>query len=345
MSEQTQTLPVLKGDVLTPGKSSVPVRLGFAPQTLDEAWRLAQNMAQSSLVPESFRSKPHDVLVAIQLGLEVGFAPMQALQSIAVINGRPSIWGDGFLALIMADPRYDDHDEYYEVDGQRKEGFAPDDWKKDFNCAVCVFKRIGKATPVVQRFTVGMAKKAGLLQKKGPWQDYPDRMLKLRARSWAGRDAFPDVLRGLTTAEEASDIPPAPEPARVIPMQAPQRLSAQAPDAAGPSSLASPALAASINRVEPNGGDSAPATAAAPAETSAGVLITDVLQQKEAGESYATVIDEHGTEYRTTDRGVIFAAQVAKEKGYRMEIVSVRKGEDSVIEEINRAQAPEANGK
>ena len=69
-------------------------------------------MAKSELVPKAFRNKPEDVLVAIQLGTEIGFAPMQALQSIAVINGRPSVWGDGFLALIMASPLYRDHDEY-----------------------------------------------------------------------------------------------------------------------------------------------------------------------------------------------------------------------------------------
>jgi hypothetical protein len=54
--------------------------------------------------------------------MELGFMPMQALQSIAVVNGRPSVWGDGFLALIMSSPLYLDHDEYYEVDGERRDG-------------------------------------------------------------------------------------------------------------------------------------------------------------------------------------------------------------------------------
>jgi hypothetical protein len=43
----------------------------------------------------------------------------------------------------------------------------------------------------------------------GPWQQYPDRMLQARARSFALRDVFPDVLLGLSmSAEELGDIPP-----------------------------------------------------------------------------------------------------------------------------------------
>jgi hypothetical protein len=181
------------------------VRIGVSPTSLDEGWRLATMMAKSELVPKSFRNHPEDVLVAIQLGTEIGLAPMQALQSIAVINGRPSIWGDGFLALIMASPLYRDHDEYYEVDGQRVDGLNADALKQDTTTAVCTFYRRGKAEPVTRRFTVAQAKKAQLLGKDGPWQTYPDRMLLMRARSWAGRDCFPDLLRGIRTAEEALD--------------------------------------------------------------------------------------------------------------------------------------------
>lgn len=328
-----------EGTGLTPGRSFVPVQLGVAPHSLEEGWRLAQVMAKSSLVPKDFQNKPEDVLVAIQLGIEIGLAPMQSLQSIAVINGRPSVWGDGFLALIMSSAAYQDHDEYYEVDGKRVDGLTAADLTKETTAAVCTFQRKNKATATTQKFTIAMAKKAGLIGKTGPWGTYPDRMLKMRARSWAGRDAFPDVLRGITTAEEAMDIPPQPEPARVVPMQAPQRLSAQAP--IPPASQES---GGGVHRVEPSGGDSAPASAA-PAETSAGVLIADVVPHKTEGEPTALVIDEHGTQYAAYDRGVIFAAQVAKEKGYRMEIVSVRKGDESVIEEINRAAAPEMVGK
>ena len=214
--------------------TKAPTRLGVSPTTLEEGWRLAQFMAKSQLVPKNFQGKPEDVLVAIQMGIEIGLAPMQALQSIAVINGRPSVWGDGFLALLMSAPEYHDHDEYYEVDGQRREGLVAEDFKKDSTAAVCTFWRRGKGTPVTRRFTIGQAKKADLLGKAGPWVNYPDRMLMMRARSWAGRDCFPDRLRGIRTAEEAMDSPP--EEAIEIPVREVRRIS-ETPQPATPTAV------------------------------------------------------------------------------------------------------------
>ena len=51
-------------------------------------------------MPREFQAKPNNILVAVQWGFEIGLAPMQALQNIAVINGRPSLWGDSLLALV-----------------------------------------------------------------------------------------------------------------------------------------------------------------------------------------------------------------------------------------------------
>jgi hypothetical protein len=73
--------------------------------------------------------------------------------------------------------------------------------------AVCQTSRKGKDANVVGRFSVADAKRAGLWGKSGPWTQYPRRMLQLRARGFALRDAFPDVLKGLVTAEEAQDYP------------------------------------------------------------------------------------------------------------------------------------------
>jgi hypothetical protein len=204
---ETPERPETPTTALTPAPpaSKVPVRIGVAPTTLDEAWRLSQAFARSELVPKNFRGRPDDILVAMQMGQELGLAPMQALASIAVINGRASIFGDGFLALIMTSALYRDHAEYYEIDAGRVEGLTADDLKHDTTAAVCTFWRRGKAEPVTRRFTVAQAKKAQLLGKDGPWQAYPDRMLLMRARSWAGRDCFPDLLRGIRTAEEALD--------------------------------------------------------------------------------------------------------------------------------------------
>jgi hypothetical protein len=209
---------------VAPSASPVPrpvVRMGIAPQSVDEAWRLAKMVSESDIVPKDFRGKPANVLIAMELGLEVGVPWLQAVQGTAVINGRPGFYGDLFLGVILASPLYADHDEYYEVtverqvveDGrsvrrlvaERRDGLVADDWKREDTAAVCTFWRRGKNRPTTRRFSVGQAKKAGLLQKSGPWQEYPDRQLAMRARGFAGRDAFPDALKGIKTAEELGD--------------------------------------------------------------------------------------------------------------------------------------------
>jgi hypothetical protein len=181
---------------------------GLALATFDDAFRFAKMVSQSDFAPKDFKGKPESCLLAIQHGSEVGLSPMQSLQSIAVINGRPTIWGDAALALVQSSPACEYIKEYIEGDG-------------DQAVAVCEVKRRGYPAATVSTFSMFDAKRAGLAGKSGPWTQYPLRMLALRARGFALRNAFADALRGLVTAEEAQDYPAAavpPEPVVVRPV-------------------------------------------------------------------------------------------------------------------------------
>jgi hypothetical protein len=176
--------------------NTTPAR-GLALQTMADAMKFGEMVANSDFAPKDFRGKPASCVLAIQAGAEIGLSPMQALQSIAVVNGRPSIFGDAALAVVKASPVCEYVTESVEGDG-------------DQMVATCTAKRRGYPTPTVVRFSVADAKKASLWGKSGPWTHYPKRMLQMRARGFALRDCFPDVLKGLVTAEEAQDYP-APE--------------------------------------------------------------------------------------------------------------------------------------
>ena len=161
----------------------------LAPQNIDEALKFADFLAASDIVPKDFQKKPANILVAVQWGMELGLQPMQAMQSIAVINGRPSLWGDAVIALVRSSPLC----EYvYETD--------------DGETASCRVKRVGEDEQT-RTFSMTDAQQAGLKGKQGPWAQYPKRMRQMRARSFALRDVFPDVLRGMPMAEEVQDIP------------------------------------------------------------------------------------------------------------------------------------------
>lgn len=171
--------------------AAIPAAQPFslAPRNFDEAWRLAEILADSDLVPKDFRGKPGNCLVAIQWGAEVNLGALQSVQNIAVINGRPSMWGDALIALVRSSPLCE---SIIETD--------------DGHTATCRVKRRGEPEQV-RTFSAEDAKQAGLQGKQGPWQQYPKRMRQMRARAFALRDVFADVLKGIPMAEEVMDTP------------------------------------------------------------------------------------------------------------------------------------------
>ena len=164
----------------------------LTPTSHGEAMEIAKIIADSDFAPKDYRGKPANVLIAVQMGLDVGLKPMQAIQSIAIVNGRPSVYGDAALALVMASGLVEQFRE-----------------SEDGGTATCTIKRKG-LDAVTHTFGLDDAKTAGLLGKAGPWTNYPKRMRQMRARGYALRDAFPDVLMGLSIAEEVQDINSAP---------------------------------------------------------------------------------------------------------------------------------------
>lgn len=178
------------------------------PQNLSEAMQYAKMIADSSFCPKDMRGKSGDVLIAVQMGAEVGLSPIQALQNIAVINGRPCIWGDAALALVQSCSAYVSHREWEEVTA-------------DGLVAYCGVTRRG-SEEYVKSFSEKDAKKAGLWGKSGPWTQYPSRMLQMRARGFALRDKFSDALKGLITHEEAMDYPEEDFIPKVVPISVKQ---------------------------------------------------------------------------------------------------------------------------
>lgn len=163
----------------------------LSPRNFDEAWRMADIMADSGMVPKDFAGKPGNCFIAVTWGSEIGLKPMQAVQNIAVINNRPSLWGDAMLALVRASPLC-----RYVIESD------------DGTTATCKTWRTGEPQEQVRTFSMEDAKLAGLLGKQGPWTQYPKRMRQMRARAFLLRDVYTDVLKGLHMAEEAIDMPP-----------------------------------------------------------------------------------------------------------------------------------------
>lgn len=183
-----EALSVVKDEIRA--VSMRPPGFSLIPQNLGQAMELAKIIADSDLAPKDYRGKPGNVLIAVQMGQEVGLSPMSAIQSIAVINGKPSLYGDVGKALLLAAGLVIEEDD---VETIKKTGAGR-----------CKITRQGHP-PCERTFSIASAKTAGLWGKQGPWTLYPERQMAWRAFWFAARDIAADLLKGLSGAEEVAD--------------------------------------------------------------------------------------------------------------------------------------------
>lgn len=183
----------------------------FQLKSLEDLMKLSELLGKSNLIPTAYRGKPNDIAVCIMHGQEVGLSPIAALQSIAVINGNPGMYGDAPLALVRSKGLLE---------------WIKEDWNEQTKTATCEIKRFGDPTIYKGRFSMADAQRAGF-ESKDNYKKFPARMCQFRARSFPLRDAFGDVLKGMRQAEEFDDIETTAEHVSSEPIvQMPQRASA-----------------------------------------------------------------------------------------------------------------------
>lgn len=194
----------------------LPVTVGVPLNGLDEAYRLSQALALASVVPDSLKGKPSDVLAIMLYGQELGLAPMQSVQSIYVVRGKPQLSADLWTALAR---RAGHKVRWGECD--------------DKSATVTIVRDDDQDFPLTITFTLDDAVKAGLCEikdgkvwarsqsgKPTPWETYTARMLRNRAISFAGKSQCPEVALGFAIEGDMDYVAPeALDPADVVPPQ------------------------------------------------------------------------------------------------------------------------------
>ena len=143
----------------------------------------AQMMGQGGLLPKGMSWQGAAWLM--QVGSEYGWGPGKSMQLLYVVQNRVTLSADGAVALVMQ---------------------AHPDWRFSYDVtdAVATVTVVDGQGEVRAKVTFSMedAKRAGLLNKGGPWVQYPRNMLLARAKSMAARLAAPDAVGGLYSPEE-----------------------------------------------------------------------------------------------------------------------------------------------
>ena len=183
--------------------------LSLVPASVPEVFRLAESLATSKgFVPSQYIGQPNAIAACILTGAELGMGPMESLREIHVVQGRPTLSAGAMLARAIRA-------------GVRVEWVCS-------TSTVATLRLSRDGSSYEQRWDIDMAKRAGLLGKTGPWQTYPDAMLRSRCISAAVRAFCPDSIGGggLYAPEEAESIPQrvevvstSPAPAAAIPAE------------------------------------------------------------------------------------------------------------------------------
>jgi len=164
--------------------------LPFGLMSFDEFQRMCEALYKSGATP---CKRWEEVMAYAIAGHERGLSIFQAFANLQLTNGRFTVWGDGIGALLLGSGLCEKFERWVEGEGDKMKG-------------ICVVKRKGDAKEHREEFTYADAKKAGYLDKKGPWQTHTKRMFMWRASGFAAREKFPDVLLGLVTSDEWDDI-------------------------------------------------------------------------------------------------------------------------------------------
>lgn len=177
-----------------PDKKEPQQSLALIPTTADEVVTVVKMLAKSALVPEFFRNSKNpeaDLYFTISYGMDMGFSPTQSLRAINVIQGKPGLYADAMVALVMGSGKA----KYFRVAESTPEKVTYE---------TC---RTGQTKIARKTFTLNDAVRAGISKGSG-WTKYPQHMLEARAKSWLARDCYPDVLHGVYSSEELQDLEP-----------------------------------------------------------------------------------------------------------------------------------------
>ncbi len=166
-------------------------------QQFENAQRIAKALASSALVPKEYQGQTGlaNTLVAMEIAGRMGLSPLQVMQNLHIIHGRPS-WSSQFIiAMINGCGRFTPLDYNVSGEGDSLSCFA-------YATEIATGKEL--RGPVV---TMAMAKREGWATKSGSkWQTMPDLMVRYRAAAFWGRLYVPEFLVGMKTQEEVVDI-------------------------------------------------------------------------------------------------------------------------------------------
>lgn len=159
--------------------------------------RLADRYANSNMVPDTYKGKPDNCFLALELAARMDVSPVLVMQNLYIVQGKPSWAGQACKALIDGSGKFTSSE--YIMTGSLSDGSRG-----------CYLQAVNTKTGRIVKgteITLKMAQDEGWSTKSGSkWRTMPEQMLKYRAASFFARTECPEVLMGFQTADELLDV-------------------------------------------------------------------------------------------------------------------------------------------
>lgn len=156
--------------------------------------------AQSDIVPDTYRNKPGNAIIALEMAQRMNALPLMIMQNLYIVHGQPAFSSKFLIACINSSRRF----------SPLRYEFKGEEGKPEYGCRVYAYEAGDKEKkePLYGDWiTMQMAESEGWTKKNGSkWKSMPNQMLRYRAAAFWQRVYCPEISMGLMTAEEAEDI-------------------------------------------------------------------------------------------------------------------------------------------
>lgn len=158
-------------------------------------WEMAVNLSKSDLVPDNYKKKPENVIIALGMSQQTGLPPFTIMQNLNIVRGKASFSGSFCKILIERTGRFKDLELNY----------IGEKGKDSYGCYLSATRISDNKVIKGPEVTMEMAKAEGWTSNK-KWITLTDLMLAYRCQSFFARLYCPEALNGVYTDDEISEI-------------------------------------------------------------------------------------------------------------------------------------------
>ncbi len=158
-------------------------------------YRMATQLAKSTIIPQTYQNKPENVIVALGLSQKMGIDPFTIMQNLNIIKGKTS-WSGSFCKSLI------------EMTGKFKDlnlNYIGTKGTDSYGCFLSATRISDNTVIKGPEVTMKMAKEEKWTTNP-KWLSLTDLMLAYRCQSFFARLYCPEAMNGVYTSEEIEDI-------------------------------------------------------------------------------------------------------------------------------------------